>query len=812
MNRLQGLLLFICVAFNSMAQNAMLKGRVVDEDFTPVQFANVSISPGGMGAASDKNGYFTIQLPAGKDLNVSISFLGYEKYSEVIRLKPDAVLEQTFILKKSVSMLPGVDIEDKNERRNNIIRLNPIAARNIPTSHGMEDVLKTLPGVVSNNELSSQYSVRGGNYDENLVYVNDVEIYRPLLIRSGQQEGMSFINSDLVSSVLFSTGGFEARYGDKISSVLDIRYRKPQQWQASATLSLLGAFAHFEGVSQNRRFRHITGLRYKTTRYLLSSLDTRAMYDPRFTDVQTYLTYDFNEKFEMSFLGNYSGNYYGFIPIDNETSWGTLDQALKIKMYFEGQEVDRFLTATGAVTATYKPQKNLTVKWIASTFYTREAETYDILGQYYLNELDKQLGSNTLGDSISNIGVGSFLNHARNYLDGYVSSLAHKGDYRYNDNSLNWGITYKHEIFDYRINEWQMIDSAGYSIPYSSSEVLLFSTDTSIIGLASDRFESYLQHAWLFQLDKGEIGFNAGSRFSYWTFNRQPLFSPRLSMSYSPEWEKDYVFRLSAGMYHQPPFFKEIRRHNGTINNNILAQSSVQVVMGSDYQFLAWNRPFKLVTEVYFKYLYNIIPYDVDNVRIRYYGENMAHGYAVGVEAKVNGEFVKGTESWLSMSLMKTMEDLDNDYYTLSNEDGGVDTIYPGYLRRPTDQRFNFAVYFHDYLPNNPTWQAHLNLLFGTGFSFGPPNAQRYQSTGKIPPYRRVDLGISKQLVGDKTGHEHGLGKVFKSVWLSLEVFNLLDINNTISHIWVSDIYGRLYAVPNYLTGRRFNVKLKINV
>lgn len=792
-------------------QNATINGKVVDEDNRPVQFANVSIFPTGNGAATDKTGRFSIIVPAGRDLSISISFLGYEKYQEALKLKDGEVVEKIFVLRKSVDMLPGVDIEDENVRRGTLKRLNPIAAKNIPTAHGMEDVLKTQPGVVSNNELSSQYSVRGGNFDENLVYVNDVEIYRPLLIRSGQQEGMSFINPDMVSSVLFSTGGFEARYGDKISSVLDIRYRKPIEWDASFTASFLGAFAHFEGLSKDRRFRHITGLRYKTTRYLLGSLDTEAVYDPRFTDAQTFLTYDFNEKFELSFLGNYSHNSYGFIPIDNETSWGTLDQALKIKMYFEGQEVDKFLTSTAALTGTYKPKQNVVLKWIASGFYTSEAETYDILGQYYLNELDKQLGSDNLGDSIANIGVGSFLNHARNYLDGYVMSLSHKGQWVHGENSLDWGLSYKHEIFDYSINEWQMIDSAGYSLPYSDSEVLLFNTDTSVIGLSSDRLESYVQNTWVFKLKKSELGLNAGTRVSYWSFNRQWLFSPRCNVSLSPKWKRDFVFRLSAGMYHQPPFFKEIRRRDGSVNNDIQAQSSVQVVLGSDFQFTAWNRPFKLVTEVYYKHLYNIIPYDVDNVRIRYYGENSAHGYAVGIEAKVNGEFVKGTESWLSMSLMKTMEDIEDDYYTVEDDNGIVDTVYPGYLRRPTDQRFNMAIYFHDYLPRNPTWQAHLNLLFGTGFSFGPPNAQRWQATGKIPPYRRVDLGLSKQLIGAKPLRENHPLRFIDEMWLTLEVFNLLDINNTISHIWVSDIYGRQYAVPNYLTGRRINLKLKVN-
>jgi len=431
-------LLFIISLF-SYGQYATLVGYVIDDENHAVQFANVSVSPGGLGTATDKNGFFTLQIPANKEYTITITFIGYQKYSESITLSPASVTEKNIVLHKEVNILPSIDVADKNERRTNLIRLNPVIASNLPTANGMEDVIKTLPGVVSNNELSSQYSVRGGNFDENLVYVNDIEIYRPLLIRSGQQEGMSFINSDMVSSVLFSSGGFEARYGDKISSVLDITYRKPVEWKASLTASFLGVNAYFEGLSKDRRFRHITGFRYKTTKYLLGSMDTEALFDPRFTDFQTYLSYDLTEKFEISFLGNYSNNYYGFIPEDRETSWGTLDEALKIKMYFEGQEVDKFVTLTGALTGKYKLNKNVDMKFIASAFRTSEEETYDILGQYYLNELDKELGSDNLGDSISNIGVGSFLNHARNYLDGYVISFSYKGDYRHNDNLMSWG-------------------------------------------------------------------------------------------------------------------------------------------------------------------------------------------------------------------------------------------------------------------------------------------------------------------------------------------------------------------------------------
>ena len=802
------IVLWILLPMSVLSQSAKIKGCITNKDGMPVEYANISIRKQGIGVASDQFGMYSMDIPSNQTLNIEVSCIGYQDKKIKLNLKTSEVHTLNVELVQAVNMLPIMTVEDKIERHDILVRLNPNISTTIPTIGGMEDVLKTLPSVSSNNELSSQYSVRGGNFDENLVYVNDVEIYRPLLIRSGQQEGLSFINSDLVSSILFSAGGFEARYGDKMSSVLDIRYRKPTAWAGSVTTSFMGANVHFEGVSKSHRFRHITGFRYKTTRYVLGSMDTEGVYDPRFTDVQTYLMYDVTDKFELSFLGNYSNNIYHFIPKDRETSWGTLDEALKIKMYFEGQEDDRFTTITGAFTGTYRPNSNTKLKIIASSFYTRESETYDILSQYFLNELDKQLGSDNVGDSVANIGVGSYLNHARNYLDGYVRNIEHKGQWKKNGHFMYWGAGYKMESFNYSINEWQMNDSAGYSLPFSETTVDFFTIDTAVYDINSNRLSAYWQDKYVIELDSSELGFNVGVRANYWDFNNQFLLSPRLAVSFKPNWEKNILFRLSTGMYHQPPFFKEMRRLDGTINQNIKAQSSVHVVMGSDLHFTAWNRPFKLVTEMYYKYLYNLIPYDIDNVRIRYYGENMAHGYAAGVEAKLNGEFVKGTDSWVSISIMQTQEDIEGDFYTIENDAGVMDTIFPGYIPRPSDQRLNFGIYFADYLPGNPTWQVYLNLLFGTGLPFGPPNSERYLATSRIAPYRRVDVGFSKQLVGQKSLPKGNPLHHFKSLWISAEIFNMLNIKNTISNIWVADIYGRNYAVPNHLTGLRINLKL----
>lgn len=802
--------LFILIPFSIVSQTATLKGRITNERGNPVEFANISIPEHSTGTTTNRFGEFEIRLPANVEMEVSVSFISATPVIKTIKLEPGEVRELNIVLREDITILPDAIISVESDRLFNITRINPEISQTIPTVGGFEDILKSLPGVASASELSSQYNVRGGNFDENLVYVNDIPIYRPMLIRSGQQEGLSFINSDMVSSVIFSAGGFEPRYGDKMSSVLDIRYRKPTTFRGAVSAGMLGGSSHIEGVSKNHLFRHSTGIRYKTNRYLLGTMDTQGDYEPNFTDIQTYMTYDFSERFELSFLGNYSRNAYNFVPQNRETSWGTLNEALKVNMYFRGQEVNKFSTLTGALSGHYKVNNDLNLKFILSSFYTQEEETFDILGQYFLNELDRQLGSDNLGDSISNIGVGSFLNHARNYLNGHVTSFNHIGDYSVNGHKMVWGARYNYEVFDYQMREWNMIDSAGYSLPYNTDTVYMFLVDTAMFNISSNRFNAFFQNSYIIDTDKNsKVGIVGGFRLNYWDFNNQFLISPRFLVSLKPDWEKNYVFRFSTGLYHQPPLFKEMIRRDGSLNYDIKAQSSVHFVLGSDYEFMAWDRPFKLITELYYKYLYNLIPYDVDNVRIQYYGENMAHGYAVGIETKIHGEFVPGTESWMSIGVMQTREDIEGDFYTQKQEDGTLDTIFPGFIPRPTDQRVNFGIYFQDYIPNNPTWQLHLSLLFGTGLPFGPPNTERYMAIARMQPYRRVDIGISKRLISEERPlPENNPFRHFRDIWISLEVFNLLDINNEISHTWVKDIRGWQYAVPNFLTGRRVNLKL----
>jgi hypothetical protein len=805
------LIFFALILFSAWvhAQDMLVvHGIVTDEDYEKLPYINVSVQGQPIGTSTNNSGYYKLELGLLDSLTLVFSSVNYENKFVHLDVRNKTDLRVDIILKTSIEILDAATVEDAMTRKSGLTRLDPNISKHVVSSIGVESLIKSLPGTSSNNELSSQYNVRGGNFDENLVYVNDVLIYRPLLIRSGQQEGLSFINSDMVASLLFSAGGFDATYGDKMSSVLDISYRKPIRHAASFSGSFLGGSAHLEGLNKTRRFRYLIGARYKTNRYLLGSLDTEGQYNPNFADVQSYLTYDLNDRWEMSFLGHYGNNVYEFKPETGETTFGTFNEAYKLKVYFEGLEKDAYQTGTGAMTFRYHGLDSLNMKFILSGFYTAEKERFDILGQYYLNNLETNPGEEEFGDSISNIGVGSFLNHANNKLNATVYTISHIGQKSRNSQKFYWGGKYQFEDIGYVLKEWKMIDSAGYSLPFSDEQVLLYFTDTSNLNVFSHRGEIYGQHELEFSQDSNEFSLKSGLRANYWSYNQQLLLSPRVLLSLDPNWMKDIILRVSSGLYHQPPFFREMIRRDGSINENIKAQSSAQFVLGGDYVFKAWGRPFKLMSELYVKYLWNVIPYEIDNVRIRYFGENNATGYAVGLDLKVNGEFVKGTESWFSLSLMQTKEDIHDDFYI--NQTG--DSVFPGYLRRPSDQRVNFNIFFQDYLPGNDTWKAHLNLVYGTGLPFGPPNSERYEATGTIPAYRRVDLGISKQIISKDTElSEKSPFRFIEDFWISLEAFNLLDINNTISHIWVSDIYGRQYAVPNYLTGQRINLKFYIS-
>jgi hypothetical protein len=786
----------------ALGQNiTRISGYVRDEEGLPVEDVNIAVTSTSAGSTSSQSGYYQLRLSKRAEYILQVSRIGYLRREIIIKASEypnPEIITFDIVITKSVQQLSEAVIRPDRDPGANLLRIDPKLIFILPDPSGnFEGLIKKMSGVSSSNELSSQYSVRGGNFDENLVYVNDIEIYRPFLIRSGQQEGLSFINPDLVASVLFSAGGFDARYGDKLSSVLDIRYRKPTDFAGSASMSLMGGTLHFEGTTPNRRFSHITGIRYKTNKYLLNSLETTGDYNPKFADIQTYLPYDISPDWEVSFLGNIANNQYDFEPQDRETSFGTVNEALQLNIYFDGKEKDVFTTYMGAASVAYKPDDKLEMKWIASAFRTKEAESFDILGQYFLNELDKRLNSDSYADSIMNIGVGTYLDHARNVLNANVVSFDYKGSYKSISHWMQWGARYQHSNFSDNIEEWLMIDSAGYSLPYSDSFVNLNSTHFAQTNLSQNQITGYFRDSWEKQLTKGKIILNGGLRATYTDINQEFLISPRGSFSYQPKNIKDLQFRISAGAYHQPAFFKEFRNLNGEMNTEVKAQKSLHFVGGTDYFFLAWQRPFKFTTELYYKYLWDLVPYEIDNVRIRYYGTNSAKGYATGFDLKVNGEFVPGIDSWANLSIMQTQEDILGD------------TI--GYIARPTDQRVNVGIFFQDYLPNNKSYKAHLNLLFGTGLPFGPPGNQVLKSALRIPPYRRVDIGFSKVLIDRNNKSSIRYLKEFNSLWLSLEIFNLLDINNTVSHIWIKDISNKQYSVPNYLTGRRFNVKLQAN-
>ena len=777
---------------------------------------NISVLNESIGTTSDIDGNYNLNIRENRSLILAFSFIGYQiEKIRIPMLKAGQHYRLNIKLKTSSKVLNDVIITDQGSRKVSFNKIKPKHVSVLPgNSGGIEAILKTLPGVSSANELSSQYSVRGGNFDENLVYVNGIEIYRPFLVRSGRQEGLSFVNTDMVNSILFSAGGFDAKYGDKMSSVLDITYKKPIKNMASLQLSLLGGSSHFEGISNNKRLSYIVGARYKTSKYLLNSLDTEAEYSPKFSDLQTYVNYKLNNSWDISFLGNINQNKYTMVPRNRDTEFGTVNEALKLSIYFEGQEVDSYETYFGALSTGYQPSKNLKLQFTTSAFKTFEEENFDIVGEYWLYQLENNLGSTDFGSIAFDRGVGKYINHARNSLSANVINFSHEGYYSKQNFNFDWGFKLQKEKIDDNINEWNLIDSAFYNYPHPddninnnadpNQQIILSQVLKTKIDLSSYRNSGFMQVC----KDLDNITLKAGTRASYWTFNEEFLMSPRASIAYAPIWKKDIVFRAASGIYYQSSFYKEVRTLSGTLNREVKSQKSIHYVFGVDFLFYRWGRPFKWITEVYYKDLENLIPYKVNNERIQYLTDQISNGYATGIDMKINGEFVPGIESWASLSIMKTEEDIVNDFIT--NLDGSITEV--GFIPRPTDQRVSFSMFFQDYIPNNPNYKMHLNLVYGTGLSFGPPNSEKYEDILKIPDYRRVDIGFSVLLKGENKKSKVNWLNIFESIWISAEVFNLLDINNTVSYLWVTDITGKEYAVPNYLTSRQLNTKLILTV
>jgi hypothetical protein len=809
-----------------------IKGTVVSDQGIPLPGAYIFVNDFQHGTVTDSAGLYSHKIPANQEINLIIVYIGYDTSYSNISARNNETVILNFELNFNSKKMKAHIVKGNRIRETGLSAIKTKGATQIagPSSGIEKSLIFQGQGVSSRNELSSQYSVRGGNFDENLIYVNGIQIYRPFLVRSGRQEGLSFVNPSMVNNVKFSSGGFESRYGDKMSSVLDVTYKEPEKFAGFVELSFLGAQIAIEQASDDKRFTQIHGFRYRTNQYLLRSLDTDGEYKPDFIDYQGYFTFDISDRVELGFLGSFSRNKYQFVPKTRVTEFGTFQEALQLSVFYDGQEIDQYQTALAAFTVTALPTDSLLLKFGVSVNNSDETETFDIEGAYRLDELDKDLGSDNFGQVAFNRGVGGFINHARNYYLATIGTLTHDGKYYGKKSEISWGGRANVEWVDDVYEEWELIDSTGYSTPQGpSNQIILNQSYANKNKLNWYRLNGYAQWDRTFDLDSNLLHLNIGGRLNYWSYNNELVGGPRALVSFKPNWKKSYRFKAAWGYYHQPPSFREMRNVEGEINPNIRAQTAIHYVLGVEHDFLMWGRPFKVTAEMYYKDLQRLIPYEVDNVRIRYYATNNSHGYATGIDFKINGEFVKGVESWASLSFMSTQEDLTNDfYYKYFNAAGEevqpndpfnpvvkTEKIEPGYIPRPTDQRVNFAIFFQDYLPNNPTFKTNITIYLATGLPFGPPTYQRYNDTFRMPPYRRVDLGFSKELLKNKFEKRNKLGnsngfKSLKSMWLALEIFNLLGVNNTISYSWVHDINNRYYAVPNYLTNRQINLKLQV--
>jgi hypothetical protein len=805
--------LFLCVSLVSIAQNARVKGVILDENNNPVVDVNVSFSGNVVQSSSD--GFFDISVPSNKKVTVVFTHISQKMMSVTVNLKPSEILVFNPVMNSYAEQMGEIVVMANKKRVQGITIVDQSTIKKIPGANaGIENVLKTLPGVNSNNELSTQYAVRGGNYDENLVYVNEIEVYRPFLIRSGQQEGLSFTNTDLVQNVEFSAGGFQAKFGDKLSSVLDITYRKPTKFGAAFEASFLGGSIAVDAVSKNKKWSAITGVRYRNNSLLVNSQDTQTNYTPSYTDIQTNVNYFASAKWQWSFLGAISQNKYLYQPLTRETKFGTIDKPMALAVYYEGQERDKYDTYFGAIKSTYNVSSDFTLKFIGSIFHTKEQEHYDILAQYRLGEVDGD-GSVVLQEVDYTKGIGSQLNHARNDLDALIVNAELKGIYNWKDNLLEFGVKYTRESIRDRVAEWEMIDSAGFSVnppivilpknnqPYEpyTGPLLPYQNVRATNFNTINRFSGYAQWSLKGTLGSSEVWYNAGARFQDWRVSggivegkNQFVFSPRAQFSLKPDWNMDMIFRLSGGLYHQPPFYRELRNPSGEVLPNTKAQQSVHVVLSNDYNFKMWNRPFKFISELYYKSMTDVNVYTIDNVRIRYVANNNAKAYAQGVDFRLNGEFVPGTESWFSFGYLRTEENYEDK----------------GYIARPTDQRLKFALLFQDYMPNIPSVKIYLNLVYNTGLPGGSPSySDPYLYQNRLNDYRRVDVGFSKVFIDNNKVSKSKLLKDFKELSLGFEIFNLFNNQNAITNTWVRDVYSKnQYAIPNYMTSRVFNIKL----
>lgn len=788
------LTMFLAASMPAMSQRVTIRGKVTDDKQQPIEIANIKVEGQAAGTITDLQGRYIFTCESSDSLVVAYSMIGYQTRKKTFRNPVDTITVDV-VLPAMDYTLEGVEVVDKQRQMGGTQQIKaPDQMRLLPdaSGNGVESIISTQAGVSSHNELSSQYNVRGGNFDENSVYVNGVEIYRPLLVRAGQQEGLSFLNPDMVGSIAFSTGGYEAKYGDKMSSVLDITYRKPMEFESTVSASMLGGSVYV-GYG-NRKISLSNSIRYKTNKHLLGTMDTKGEYEPRFIDYQTYMEWRPTQKLSISFIGNISQNKYNFTPTDRNTTFGTLEQAKEFKVYFDGWEKDLFNTLFGSLSVNYTINEYNKIWLQTSAFSTNEEETYDIAGEYWIDDINAE----------ENMSVGRYMEHARNYLEADVQTASLNGVHFLKSHDLRWGVEWKKEKVSDNQREWEMRDSAGYNIPHTGNNIKPIYSLRSKVSASSNHIKAYVQDTYKFTSSLGVVSINAGLRVSYWDWNKETLFSPRASIGLIPEFNDNMTLRFATGVYYQVPFFKEMRdtvNNNGiasvVLNKNIKSQRSIHFVLGCDYQFKLFERPFKFTAEAYYKKLDNIIPYNVDNVRIVYYGENCAEGYATGLDMKLFGEFVPGTDSWVTLSIMDTKEKIN-----------GGDAI-----PRPTSQKYNASLYFTDFFPGTDKWKMSLRGVFADGLPFGPPHTGREKHSFRAPAYKRVDIGMSYRLLDNSHGYiRTGISQYVKNIWLGIDAFNLLDINNVNSYYWVADIYNNTYAVPNYLTGRQINARILIEL
>lgn len=816
--------LFLIFLFSSLAgwsqkKSAIVSGKVVDENDQPMAGVSVSILGRTTIQQTSDSGTFRLVVPADKAFAIQFTFLGYKNEQRNFILNEN---EQEYLVirmeRGSKELEPVVVTDQRTRRETGLVVVNPKNAINIPTpGGGIESLIKVIVG--SNNELTSQYNVRGGNYDENLIYVNDFEVFRPYLVRSGQQEGLSFINPELARNVNFYNGGFQARYGDKMSSVLDIQYKKPRRFGGSAYVSLLEQGFSLEGVSRNKKFSFLVGVRNRSNRNLLSSQETKGNYVPSSADLQALLSYQLDSKNSLELLGNVSQTKFSLQPEFSQLTSSVFSPYfsanLGLDIYFEGREEDRYRTNMMGLSWIQQPNKKLRLKWMVSRFEDDEKESIDITGAYLFGEREFDKSKPDFGVINNPLGAGLYQTFARNKLNIQVWNVSHKGTLDNGNHYWQWGASAEKQSINDKLNEWEYQDSAGYNLPYQPNALTLSKVLKSKADLDITRLSGYLQDNIRFG-DSSDFTLQAGVRFNYNTLNNELLLSPRAGFAWKPSrWKKDIIFRGAIGIYQQPPFYRELRRYDGTINQGLKAQKSAQAVAGFDYNFRSGNRAFRLTTEAYYKKMWDVVPYDIDNVRLRYFGENRAKAYAMGVEARLYGELVKDAESWISIGIMRTRENLENDtYYAYKldslNKPFDSTLTEAGWLRRPSDRFFTFGMFLQDYLSTNKNSKVFLNLIYGSNLPYNIPGSVKYRNALVIEPYIRIDVGFSFLLLDTEKSNRrsHNPFRNFENIWASLEVFNLIDRDNTISYLLIKDFSNTVYAMPNRLTPRLLNLKL----